>query len=165
MKKLIVPLLVILAVSFTDSSLLARKGKHREGHFKEGPHGHGGNGHRMFFGNPEMMKKELGLSDEQVDKISEINLDYKKKLLEIQKEISPKGITLQVMLLEDDVNLKNVRSLLREIADLKIEIRMLRIKQRLEIEKTLTRTQKTKLRNSRMKKGRMSPPPPPEMEP
>ena len=101
-------------------------------------------------GNPEVMKERLGLSDEQIDKISEINLDYKKKYLEYREKIAPKKIKLRQMLLEENVDLQVVRSLLKEISDLRLEVKMLRIKQRLDIEKILTPSQREKLKASKM---------------
>ena len=103
----------------------------------------------MFFGNPEALKARLNLSDEQVDKISAINLEYKKKLLKIREKMQPREIKLQGLLLEDNVNLKEVRSLLEEISALHVEMGMLRINQRLDIEKILTTSQRNKLKNSR----------------
>lgn len=107
-----------------------------------------------IYGDPEVLKKKLGLSDEQVNKISEINLKYKKNLMEHKEKIAPKRIRLQRMLLDENVDLKKVRSLLKEISNLQVEVRMERIKQRLEIEKVLTPSQRTKLRNSRTKMGK-----------
>ncbi len=103
----------------------------------------------MFFGDPEALKAKLNLSDDQVDKISSINLDYKKKLLMIREKIQPKEIKLQGLLLEDNINLKEVRSLLEEISALHVEMGMLRINQRLDIEKILTAGQRNRLKDSR----------------
>ncbi|MDY6934052.1 MAG: Spy/CpxP family protein refolding chaperone [Spirochaetota bacterium] len=154
-KRLLFSSIVVLFILSNSNDLFAKRG---------GGKGHGRPGHYdcrdggfhkgVFFGNPEMMKERFGLSDDQVNKISEINLEYKKKLLKIKEKIAPKRINLQSMLLEDNVNLKKVRSLLKEISELKIEIRMLRIKQRLDIEKLLTPSQKNRLRGSRMGMGK-----------
>lgn len=140
MRKVLVLLVgAVLVVAFSGSDVLAKR------HLKrERPERHG------FMGNPEVMKERLGLSDEQIDKISEINLDYKKKYLEYREKIAPKKIKLRQMLLEENVDLQVVRSLLKEISDLRLEVKMLRIKQRLDIEKILTPSQREKLKASKM---------------
>jgi Spy/CpxP family protein refolding chaperone len=103
----------------------------------------------MFFGNPAVFKQELGLTDQQIAKIENINTEHHKKMLEWREKLEPKHIQLERLLLENNVNLNSVRSVLREIADMRIEIDMLKIAQRLEIEKVLTAEQKTKLRAMR----------------
>jgi Spy/CpxP family protein refolding chaperone len=103
----------------------------------------------MFFGNPDALKEKLDLTNDQVDKIAVINLEYKKKLLKIREKMQPKETRLQGLLLEDDVNLKEVRALLEEISVFHVEMGMLRITQRLDIEKVLTPAQRTELKNSR----------------
>ncbi len=108
---------------------------------------HGGDGH-MFFGDPEDMKAKLGLTDEQVDKIGKINNEYRKKLLKIREDLEPKRNKLHNLLTEDNINLKDVRSLLEELSKFELEIRMLRINQVLDIENILTPDQKKQLRNS-----------------
>jgi len=141
MKKGILLLMLIGSLAFVSSDAFARMGM--------GPGGmHGPGGRGMFYGDPELMKEKLGLSDDQVDKISKINLDYKKKLLAIREKIEPKQTKLHGILLGDNVNLKDVRTLLEEISALEVDIRMLRINHRLDIEKILTASQKTQLRST-----------------
>ncbi|MBP7583602.1 MAG: periplasmic heavy metal sensor [Spirochaetes bacterium] len=115
-----------------------------------GPRGKGGPPRApIFFGNPGMMKKQLGLSDDQITRIGEINLRYKKQMLDQREKLAPKEIQLERLLLEDSPDLGNVRKTLREISDVKLEIQMLKVSHRLEIEKVLTREQKSKLREMR----------------
>lgn len=140
MKKLLVLLVAAsLTIAFSGVDVLAKRNTRGE---RSGKHG--------FIGNPAAMKERLGLSDEQVGKISEINLDYKKKYLEYRERIAPKRVKLRRMLLEENVDLQGVRSLLKEISDQRLEVRMLRIKQRLDIEKILTPSQRVKLKASKM---------------
>ncbi|HOT46848.1 MAG TPA: Spy/CpxP family protein refolding chaperone [Spirochaetota bacterium] len=109
-----------------------------------------------FFGDPERMKKELKLTDEQVTKIEDINREHRKKMLDYKEKLAPKEIQLKKQLLEDTVDMARVRSLLKEIGDLKVELQALRIEHRLDIEKVLTPDQKAKMRQHRMhmmKKG------------
>jgi Spy/CpxP family protein refolding chaperone len=107
-----------------------------------------GDGGPMFFGDPEDMKAKLGLTDEQVDKIGKVNDEYRKRLLKVREDIEPKISKLHSLLEEENINLKDIRSLLEEIARLEVEIRMLRINQALDIAKILTPDQRKQLRNS-----------------
>ena len=67
-------------------------------------------------------------------------------MLDYREKLAPKHIRLKKMLLEDNIDLDNVHSLLKEISDLKVELHMLRIQHRLEIEKVLTPVQKSKIK-------------------
>ncbi len=113
--------------------------------------------HGQFFGDPERMKKELKLTDEQVAKIADINKEHRKKMLDVKEKLAPKEIQLKKLLLEDTVDMVKVRSLLKEIGDQRVELQALRIEHRLNIEKVLTADQKAKMRQHRMymmKKGK-----------
>jgi Spy/CpxP family protein refolding chaperone len=112
--------------------------------------------HDQFFGDPERMKKELKLTDEQVVKIEGINKEHRKKMLDYKEKLAPREIQLKKLLLEDTVDMTSVRSLLKEIGDLRVELQALRIEHRLDIEKVLTAEQKAKMRQHRkhmMQKG------------
>ncbi len=165
MKRIIISALTLTAIIITTPVLFAHNGK-KGGRHRPGPPPWAKEHHKgIFFGDPEAMKEKLGLSEDQVEKIGSINLKYKKEFLKIKEKLAPKEIKLKSMLLEDNVNLNKVRSQLKDMAGLKVELRMLRIMQRLDIEKVLTSKQKAKLRNSRMGKRRMGPPPHHDMEP
>ena len=140
----ITSLIVVMLMIFSTAGLLARPGNRHRGDGEDSKHHK-----RMYFGNIEKMKKKLELKDNQIDKISKINRKFKKKLLKHKEVLAPKRIRLKGLLLEEDINLNKVRSLLREISDVKIELRLLRIKHRIEIEKILTPDQKRKHRANR----------------
>jgi len=119
--------------------------------------------HGGLFGNPARMQEKLGLSDAQVKTIADINKEYAKKILNYREKLAPKHIQLKRLFLEDTIDLDKVRSLIKEISDLRVELHVLRIQQWLEIEKTLTTDQKAKLRLYRMHymdKGRRERPEP-----
>jgi Spy/CpxP family protein refolding chaperone len=101
------------------------------------------------FGDPARMQKELGLTDEQVKKISDINRDHEKKMLDYREKLAPKNIQLKRLLLDDAVDMASVRSLVKEISDLRAELQILRIQHRLDIEKVLTPEQKAKMKQHR----------------
>ncbi len=113
---------------------------------------HRGRGPRrgpMFFGNLEHMQKELGLTEKQVDSISDINIAYKKKHLDLKEKLAPKRVKLQKLLIEEKVDLTKVKKLLKEIGEIQTEKRILMIKQHLDIEKVLTKVQRKKMRARR----------------
>ena len=124
-----------------------------------------------MFGDPERMKKDLGLTDEQVNTIAAINSEHRKKMLDFKEKMAPREIQLERLLLEDTVDLAKVKSLLKEISDMRVEIHMLMIQHRLDIEKVLTAEQKAKMKQHRkhmMDKrglGPMGPGPGPEGPP
>ena len=154
MKKIsIIPIALILIIFIGNGGLQAQQYWGDRG--RRGPRGpefrHKGPPGGMFFGNPRM-KEELGLSNDQIEKIGVINIKYEKKYLNFREKLEPKKIRLKSLLIEDKVDLSKVRGLLNEISKLKVEIRMLRIEQRLEIEKVLTKSQKIKLKNTRMRR-------------
>lgn len=98
-----------------------------------------------------MLKQALSLSQDQAVKIDEINLEYRKKILEFREKIAPRKIALQRTLLEDIIDLSQARIMVREIADLNVEVRMLKIQKCADIAKVLTPEQRTRLRS--MKSG------------
>ena len=140
-------------------ALFAQRGGPPRGGEKKGQHemrGHGG----PLFGDPGRMQKELGLTDEQVKQIAGINLEDEKKMLDQREKIAPKSVQLRKLLIEDKVDLAKVRALLKEIGEHRVELHMLRIQQRLEIESKLTDDQKAKVRQHHrkmMKNGRKAP--------
>ncbi len=115
--------------------------------------GHGGH----LFGDPARLQKELGLTDAQVVKITDINKEHQKKMLAYREKLAPMKIRLQRELLEDNVDMAKVRALVKDMSDIKVELQVLRIQHRLDIEKTLTPEQKAKMKAHRkhMMKGGM----------
>lgn len=103
------------------------------------------------FGDPARLQKELGLTDAQVVKIAEINKEHQKKMLDYREKLAPREIQLKKLLLEDNVDMAKVRSLIKEMSDLKVELQVLRIQHRLDIEKVLTPEQKAKMKMHRKK--------------
>lgn len=122
----------------------------------EGPGHRDHHRERMWFGDPEHMKKEIGLSNKQIEKIEEINLKFQKQLLEEREKMQPKRLELRKLLLEEKIDLEKVEKLLKEISEVEAEIRLARIKHRIEIEGLLTEKQKKKMKQEmkKEKKGR-----------
>ena len=138
-------------------ALYAQKGDRagRGDRYHKGMHGDGAmiDGCGPFYGDPARMKTTLGLSDDQVNKIAAINQEYKKKFLDYKEKLAPKHVQLRKLLLEDEVDIKAARAVIKDISDLQVETRVLRIQHRLDIEKVLTKEQKTKLRSEKRGMG------------
>ncbi len=147
---MIVTLITMLSVNvFADGRGGRFHGERGKGfHHRKGRHG--------GFHNLERMKELLSLNDSQVKKIAALNLNHKKKMLELIEKAAPKEIQLRRLLLEDKVDLSKVESLLKEISELRFQMRFNKIKHRLEIRNLLTDEQKMKLRSMRGKmRGKM----------
>jgi hypothetical protein len=114
------------------------------------PHQHQG----QCFGDIDRFRGELKLSDNQIEQVKETNLTYQVKLLEHKEKIAPLKIKLKRLLLNKDIknkDLKEIRSLLEKIGKHKINLRMLKIKQKIEVENIL----KSKDKNFKAEDGKI----------
>lgn len=138
MKKTALIFALLITFFYTSGELFAQRG--RKMHMRQK--------HRdMCYGEPEYLKEKLRLTDEQINRIGKINKDYRIKFLKFREKISPKKIRLRRLLLKNNVNINEIRELLKETSAIEVEIRLLRIEQRLSIEKILTPEQRERLRN------------------
>jgi Spy/CpxP family protein refolding chaperone len=143
-RTLMVTLIVVISLITANLSAQMRdRGRmmHRDGDFR---HHHG-----MCYGDPQHMRMNLKLTDKQIEQIGKINLKFRNILIEYRERLVPKRNMLRKFLLSDKINFNDVRTLLREISDIEIEMRIIKIKHRLEIEKVLTKTQRDRLRKER----------------
>jgi len=101
------------------------------------------------------LKQQLKLTDEQVNKINALHLDHKKVMLKYKEELAPQGIKLQRLLLEDAVNLEEVKALIMDIAKTQGEMHVEKVKYRLDVEQILTPEQRVKFKTMRGHKGQM----------
>ena len=109
-----------------------------------------GRRHSLLFGDRKFLKERLKLSESQIDKMSKINIRFKKRHLALREKLAPLKIRLRRMLLENEINIRDIRRQLKKISNIKIEIKILRIKHRLAIEKILTPKQRRILKDERM---------------
>lgn len=149
MRKIAYSITLFLIVSLNADLLSARPQKFRgwsthRSHKYEGPD--------VCFGDHEYLRERLNITDKQIEKISEINKKYMQELMQYKEKIEPQKIKLKSLLLSENIDLQDIRSTLKKISNLKVEIRFLRIKQRLEIEKILTPSQRERLRNERIER-------------
>ena len=144
MKKILQAAIVSLLMVSVPLSAFAQRGNKRG----DGPSRDSEFRSKMHkpFGNPEMMKERLGLTDAQVVEIGKINTRHEKAMLDYREKLAPKKIQLKRLLLEDNVDLKKVRSVLEDISGIQVDLHMLRIQHRLRIEKVLTEEQRAKMK-------------------
>lgn len=155
MKKAIISAIFIFSCMILSENIMAQgrgmgPGMMRDG-FDEGPPPMKD---RPFFGDPDQMKEKLKLSDSQIEAISNINEKMKDEFKKFRGEIRPKMQKLRRLIIKDDVKIDEARALLKEISEIEIEIRLLKIKHRLEIEKVLTPEQKSKMKKEVRKRHR-----------
>lgn len=159
MKKMMCAVLALSAVALLSSAAFAQERPMKGPGDKEnfGPRGgmmqHHGKG--VIFGDPERMQKTLGLTDDQVDKIAEINDQFRKEHAAVMDKISPKARELRKLLRAENIDLDKARAVLKEISDFQVESRLIRIRHWLAIEKVLNPDQKQKLKESRPMMGPM----------
>ena len=146
---------IIIAAFILLSSPAWARPYSSDGHSNAPERSTGHKSHRGdFYGNTDYLKKSLGLDDAQIKQISLINSRYRKELEVFRKKLRPKKFQLREILLLDRVEYRALKQLLHEISDIETELRFLRIKHRLDIEKILTPEQKTKLRQEKRRKHR-----------
>ncbi len=106
------------------------------------PFHHPRRGRMAPFGDEEMLKERIGVSDAQLARIRAINANFHDKVKAIRVKINPLHQKMRTALRAESVNLRDVRKLLEEIARWEVELRILRIEHRLELDKILTPEQK-----------------------
>lgn len=142
-KTLIVTLFFMLSLTTVDLSAQMRgqRGRmHMDGDYQH---------HGMCYGDPQHMRVNLKLTDKQIEQIGKINLKYRNILIEYRERITPKREMLRKLMVSEKINFNDVRTLLREISDIEVEMRLIKIKHRWEIERVLTNAQRERLRQER----------------
>ena len=103
------------------------------------------------FRDRAFLEEKLKLDEEQIDHITEINSRHKHELRELINRKKRHQQKLRAVLLADEIDLKEARSLLEQISSVETEIRMQNIVHRVEIEKVLTDEQKERYNLERRK--------------
>ncbi|TES92306.1 MAG: periplasmic heavy metal sensor [Candidatus Cloacimonadota bacterium] len=102
------------------------------------------------------LAKEIGLSEEQIDKMKDLSIATEKKMIKIRADMELKEIDLREVLDADKPDEGKAINLIKEIMKKKTEAWVLKIKQRIAMKKTLTTEQMEKLeefkREHRMRK-------------
>ncbi len=79
--------------------------------------------------------KKLGLTEDEIAKIEEINSRYNKEKLQIYAELNLYKAKVEKELLAAEVNLNEVEKILKESLEWKLKAEMVEIKKRLEMKK------------------------------
>ncbi len=97
------------------------------------------------------MFKKLGLSDTQREAIRAVHLKTKKEMIRKIADIKIAKIELMEILSKDPVDMAAVESVVKKIENLRVEMKMMRIKAMEEIKSNLNDEQKKKFRLMMMK--------------
>jgi Spy/CpxP family protein refolding chaperone len=103
----------------------------------------------MWFGNLDEMKEVLKLTDKQIEQIGRINTEFRDAMIRLHERMRPLQLKLKGLLLGERINFDDIKSILKQISEVEVDMRMLKIKQRVEIENILTKDQRDKLKSER----------------
>jgi len=106
-------------------------------------------GNERCFGDRKFMRNILKLSDDQLDQIGKINERYRDILVDFRNRLQPKKLELREALMAQNPDLDRIRSYLKDISEIEVELRIVKIKQSLEIEKIFTPDQRELMRKER----------------
>lgn len=94
---------------------------------------------------PEVLKPQLGLTDEQVKKLTELRTKHLNEVSKIVAELAAKRAELRTLWLAEKPDEKRIRELTEQIAKLQAELATERTNFQLEVRKILTPEQLSKL--------------------
>jgi Spy/CpxP family protein refolding chaperone len=139
-------LVVAPCSSYAGTCYCAGPGTHEEGvspmgRMKHQDMGMKRPGHRMW-----MQLRRLNLDEKQKAKIKDVRSKFMKDTISKMAEIRIAKIELRDMLANDTVDMNSVEAKLKEIASLKVEMRLARIKAIEEVKAQLTPEQRKKFR-------------------
>ncbi len=80
----------------------------------------------------------LDLSDEQIAEIRQLMLDFQKETLELRNQIQMKQLEMRELMMEDSIDMDQVKVKLEEIAQLQVEVRMQAIERQTKVQELLT---------------------------
>ena len=102
----------------------------------------------MMHRNEAMMELHmLDLSDEQRVQIENSNYELDKKMIQLRADIQLKNLDLQKEMQADNPSRSKLMDLTKEISNLELKIKQLRIDQKLKIHSILTPEQRSQLKN------------------
>jgi Spy/CpxP family protein refolding chaperone len=145
MKKTV--LITMVSILLISSALFAVPGK--------GPHGGpmncgpGGDQEQCM----AMMQEKLGLSEDQIAKITELKSGMKMDCGKTKKEIAILKNKLDGVMLQDDPDVNKAEKLITEIGKLKTERKVTKMKMKMKIRSILTEEQQMKMGHGGMMMG------------
>ena len=94
-------------------------------------------------------KEALGLTDDQLEKLHDIKIDFKKRYIMDKAKLKVAKLELEELLDSDSVNMKSVEKKVKEIAGLKEKLLLAKVKTRVDAKKILTKEQRKKAKRLR----------------
>lgn len=147
-------LAVFVAIAFTVSAADAEpkkkcktKGDNQERSYK------GGHGEGYGSGYFDQVMNKLDLSDEQLAEAGKLKLVYKKDTIRQTADIKIAGVELRELLSADTVDMKKVERKVKDIYDMKAELKIYRLKEMENFKKILTPEQKSKFKSGVIRGG------------
>lgn len=104
-----------------------------------------GYGLGLRWATPEVLKQQIGLTDEQVKKIAELRTEHLNKVSKLATELAAKRAELRALWLAEKPDENRIRELTEQIAKLQAELATERTNFQLEVRKILTPEQLSKL--------------------
>ncbi|VAV83565.1 hypothetical protein MNBD_DELTA01-2088 [hydrothermal vent metagenome] len=138
---------VVFAFTVSGADAGSKKKCSNDGKKHEQPHKDGSSGAGFF----EHMIKKLDLSEEQAAEAGKIKLSYKKAVIRQDAEIKVAGVELQELLGADKVDLRKAERKIKDIYDMKAELKLYRITEMENFKELLTPEQKKKLKSCMLK--------------
>jgi Spy/CpxP family protein refolding chaperone len=122
------------------------------GHHKccGGMHGAGHKGMFMMPWKMLVLKEELGLSDDQINRIRDLYVNMRKQKVQLKCQIKLNKIDLQSMLMREDVNMPEVEQKIRDTANLKAEKHIAWVRAMQDMRNILTQEQRGKIKSMLM---------------
>jgi len=149
MRKRIVLLTLIVAITLLFSSVASFAAAPARGNFTGKSHHYfGGQGQgkspsgqvydRSFQGDEFRGMMNLGLSEEQIVEIRQMMLEFQKESLELRNQIQMKQLEMRELMLEDSIDIDQIRAKLEEISQLQVEVRVKAIERQTKMQDLLT---------------------------
>lgn len=134
----IIAIVMLMAMSLLTSDVLAQRNKR---FMQDGPRN---NRFSMNENQPGRVYDQLGLTDEQKDKIETLRVVHQKEMLPLRNELREKHARLQTLKTTEPVNLNAVNKLIDEIAVLMASQMKQKTAHQQEVRALLTDEQKIK---------------------
>mgnify|MGYP001627155620 CR=1 FL=1 len=104
-----------------------------------------GYGLGLYWATPEVLKQRLGLTDEQVKKLTELRTKHLDKVSKLVADLAVKRAELRTLWLAEKPDENRIRELTEQIAKLQAELASERVNLQIEVRKILTHEQLSKL--------------------
>jgi len=152
MKKKLIVVIAFLFLTLSVSAVVPdayASHKDKEGGYHKGKSCHAGYGSKVYKKASFVLsnREELGLSDEQVQKIKDLKVKSKKDMIKKKAEIDVLAVDIKAHMYQDPIDINAVNKLIDRKYDLKKEKAKASLKACADLKNILTEEQKTKLKS------------------